>query len=92
MLSEFDEYQRIEGEFRDLFFGETGLLSRKDEIDRRMKELDERREKSQIEIRSLNEKRKELLLLIEREKQRRMEMELNLRDFRARKNSSAEAR
>lgn len=92
VLSEFDEYQRIEGEFRDLFFGETGLLSRKDEIDRRMKELDERREKSQIEIRSLNEKRKELLLLIEREKQRRMEMELNLRDFRARKNSSAEAR
>lgn len=92
VLAEFDEYQRIEGEFRDLFFGETGLLSRKDEIDRRMKELEERREKSQLEIRALNEKRRELLHLIEREKQRRMEMELKLRDFLARKNSSAEAR
>ncbi len=92
VLSEFDEYQRIEGEFRELFFGETGLLSRKDEIDRRMKDIETRRETAQNEIRKLNEKRKELLILVEREKQRRMEMELNLRDFRARKSSSAEAR
>lgn len=92
ILADFDEYQRIEGEFRDLFFGETGLLSRKDAIDRRMNELAGKREGLQGEIRGLNEKRRELMTLIDREKQRRMEMELSLREFRARKNSSAEAR
>lgn len=91
ILIEFDKYIKIEGEFRDLFFGETGLLPRKDEIDFRMKEKEQLKTNHQTEIRSLAEKRKEQTTLLEREKQRKIEMELSLRELRARKNSSTEA-
>lgn len=88
----FNRYQKAEQSLRSLFFGKSGLLARKKEIDDQMTESAERKALLQSENDSLFEKRKLALKQIDKEKNRRVEMQLQIRDFQARKESSQENR
>lgn len=92
ILADFEQYESIENEFRSFLFGKSGLLARKEELDRRMGELQVNKENLIKENARLFEKRKLDAAALEKEKGRKVEMELQIRDFQARKESSAEAR
>ncbi len=92
ILTDFSEYESIENEFRSFLFGKSGLLARKEELDVRMGALQERKEGIQKENSHLFEKRKLDMTSLEKEKGRKVEMELQIRDFQARRESSVEAR
>ncbi|MCB1138430.1 MAG: AAA family ATPase [Leptospiraceae bacterium] len=92
LLKDFDQYQKLDAEFRSLFFGESGLISRKEELDQKMNAFNQRKAEIQKENQTLQQKRKQNLVRIEKEKNRRVEMELQIRDYQARKDSSQEAR
>ena len=92
IVAGFDELEGIENEFRSLLFDESGVLSRKEELDRRMDELRQRREFIRKEITRLNENRKLETAALEKEKNRKVEMDLQIRDFEVRRESSVEMR
>lgn len=91
-LTEFERYESIEQEFRQLLFDKSGLLARKEELDREMHNLASRREELQGQIQALQAKRKELLTNLDKEKNRKVELELRIRDAEVRRESQAEAR
>tara|TARA_Y100001937_G_scaffold3425_1_gene4564 strand:+ start:14217 stop:16973 length:2757 start_codon:yes stop_codon:yes gene_type:complete len=92
LLKDFDQYQKLDAEFRSLFFGESGLISRKEELDQKMNAFNQRKVEIQKENDTLQKQRKQDLVRIEKEKNRRVELELQIRDYQARKDSSQEAR
>ncbi|HBS04359.1 MAG TPA: hypothetical protein DEA96_05305, partial [Leptospiraceae bacterium] len=77
---------------RSLFFGESGLISRKEELDQKMNSFNQRKVEINQENQKLQQQRKQNLVRIEKEKNRRVELELQIRDYQARKDSSQEAR
>jgi len=90
--NEFLQYEAIEDEFRSAFFGKTGRLAKKEDLDSRMDALSKRKEQLLKENHLLSEKRKLALVSLEKEKNRRVEIELELRDSRVRRESSLEQR
>ena len=92
LLKDFDQYQKLDAEFRSLFFGESGLISRKEELDQKMNTFNQRKVEIHQENQKLQQQRKQNLVRIEKEKNRRVELELQIRDYQARKDSSQEAR
>ncbi|MBR32942.1 MAG: hypothetical protein CMN77_16705 [Spirochaetaceae bacterium] len=92
LLKDFDQYQKLDAEFRSLFFGESGLISRKEELDQKMNSFNQRKVEINQENQKLQQQRKQNLVRIEKEKNRRVELELQIRDYQARKDSSQEAR
>lgn len=92
LIKDFEKYEAIENEFRSFLFGRTGLLARKEDLDRSMGELQERKEKLIRENNHLFEKRKLDTATLDKDKNRKMEMDLQIRDFEVRRESSAEAR
>jgi chromosome segregation protein len=92
ILEDFQNYDRLEEDFRSIFFGKTGHLSRKEDLDAKMVDLSKRREFLIKENHHLFEKRKLDTVSLEKEKNRRVEMELQIRDFQVRRESSLEAR
>lgn len=92
IVAGFDELEGIENEFRSLLFDESGVLTRKEELDRRMDELRQRREFIRKEIHRLGENRKLESAALEKEKNRKVEMDLQIRDFEVRRESSVEMR
>ena len=92
ILASFQEYESIESEFRSILFGKTGLLARKEEMDRRTGELQERKESLQKQNLSLVNQRKLDSVELEKHQARRQETELKIRDSQVRTESSREAR
>ncbi len=92
IVAGFDELEGIENEFRSLLFDESGVLTRKEDLDRRMDELRARREFLRKEIHRLVEHRKLETGGLEKEKNRKVEMDLQIRDFEVRRESSVEMR
>ncbi|MCB1166202.1 MAG: AAA family ATPase [Leptospiraceae bacterium] len=92
LLKDFDQYQKLDAEFRSLFFGESGLISRKEELDQKMNRFNQRKVEITKENQEIQQKRKQNLTRIEKEKNRRVEIELQIRDYQARRDSSQEAR
>ena len=92
ILRDFQEYEGIESEFRSVLFGKTGLLARKEDMDRKMGESQERREALHRENQKIFEKRKLDTEELERRKTARQEVELGIRDSLVRTESSKEAR
>ncbi len=92
LQKEFSEYESVDNEFRAFLFGKSGLLTRKEELDRRMGELQEEKERLQKENGRLFEQRKLDAGYLDKEKSRKVEMDLQIRDFQARRESSVEVR
>ena len=92
VVEDFRRYESIEQEFRSLLFDKSGLLAKKEQLDREMDELARRREFLQKDIVRLQEVRKVHLAELDREKNRKVELELQMRDAEVRRESSLEAR
>ncbi len=86
------EYFEIDTNFREVFFGETGIFSKKEEVDKTMQDLIEKKKEYQRirkelqNTKTLKEKEKEKL------KQQKVQLEILQRDFQVRKTSSLEVR
>ncbi|GIX40359.1 MAG: chromosome partition protein Smc [Leptospiraceae bacterium] len=89
---DFIQYKTIEQEFREIFFGETGVFSKKEEIDYKMNYLQQQKSNIQKHIKELYKIRSNLEKDIEKLKQQKVQMEILLRDYEVRKTTSIEAR
>ncbi|MDH5654277.1 MAG: AAA family ATPase [Spirochaetia bacterium] len=92
ILRDFSSYEEIESEFRSILFARSGHLAKKEELDAKMDELRSRKEFLIKENGHLIEKRKINTVSLEKEKNRKVEVELQIRDFQVRRESSLEAR
>lgn len=89
---DFLQYKSIQQELREIFFGETGILSKKEEIDQRMNFLQQQKQDIQQNIKELYKIRSDLQKDIEKLNQQKVQMEILLRDYEVRKTTSIEAR
>lgn len=88
----FNEYFEIDINFRRIFFGETGIFSKKEEIDKKMLELTERKRQYQNLKKELQEIKTLKVEKLETLKQEKVQYEILHRDFEVRKTSSLEVR
>lgn len=86
------EYFKIDIEFREIFFGEMGIFSKREEIDKKMQEFAIKKKELQKEIKDLQQKKQNLEREIEKLKQEKVNFEILQRDFEVRKSSSLEVR
>lgn len=89
---DFRSYEELDEDFRSFLFGKTGLLSKKEDLDRRMDALRNSRESLQDENSRLYESRKLLTVEMEKQRSRKVELDLQIRDSQVRRESSVEAR
>ncbi|MCR9143131.1 MAG: AAA family ATPase [bacterium] len=92
VVEDFRRYESIEQEFRSLLFDKSGLLAKKEQLDKEMDEIARRRDFLQKDIVRLQEVRKSHLAELDKEKNRKVELELQMRDAEVRRESSLEAR
>ncbi len=90
--SDFAQYQELDESFRAFLFGRTGLLAKKEDLDRRMDALRVRRDSLQNENARLYEQRKLIVADMEKQRNRKVELDLQIRDSEVRRDSSLEAR
>jgi len=90
--NDFSQYKTIEQEFREIFFGETGVFSKKEEIDFKMNQLQEQKKNIQNNIKNLHKIRQNLEGDIEKLNQQKVHLEILLRDYEVRKTTSIETR
>ncbi len=86
----FHEFETIDKEIRTILFQK--ILARKEDLDRKLDALKRRREELIGSLAKLKTSRSVDIASLEKEKNRKIEMELQIRDFRARAQSSIEAR
>ena len=92
ILKDFNSYEEIGSEFRSILFARSGQLAKKEDLDKKMDDLHARKEFLLKENSHLVEKRKIDTVKLEKERNRKVEMELQIRDFQVRRESSVEAR
>ena len=92
IIEDFQRYESIEQEFRSLLFDKSGLLAKKEELDRKMSEITERKHNLQQENEALLKKRRKFLDELDQHKNRKVELDLQVRDFEVRRESSQEVR
>lgn len=89
---DFINYKNIEQEFREIFFGETGVFSRKEEIYQKMNLLKQEKQNIQKQIKDIHNHRNNLEKEIEKLKKQTVQFEILLRDYEVRKSTSLETR
>ncbi|MCB1316097.1 MAG: hypothetical protein KDK27_09100, partial [Leptospiraceae bacterium] len=92
IIQDFERYESIEQEFRSLLFDRSGLLARKETLDREMSNIIVRKDELQKENHQLANQRKDYLAKLDTEKNRKVELDLQIRDYEVRRESSQEAR
>ncbi len=88
----FSESEALDERLRSVLFGKTGLLARKEELDREMESSRKRRDELQKQNGSLFEKRKADLTENEKAKNRRIEIDLDIAASEERRKSSSAGR
>ncbi|MFN3603791.1 MAG: chromosome segregation SMC family protein [Leptonema sp. (in: bacteria)] len=86
------EYFDIDIEFREIFFGEMGIFSRKEEIDKKMIEIVEKKKEYQNTIKELQNQKISKEKELEKFKQDKVQFEILQRDYEVRKTTSVEVR
>ncbi|MCS7205899.1 MAG: AAA family ATPase [Leptospiraceae bacterium] len=88
----FEQYKKINQEFRNFLFGEKGILSQKEEIDIRMRHLNTRKTQLQKENKENQKIKQQTIRELEKIKNQKQEWELSLKDFEIRRFTSVETR
>lgn len=92
VLDDFKRYEAIEQEFRSLFFDRSGLLAKKEQLDIEMNRIGKEKESLQRENSLLNTQRNKYLSELEKMKNRNVELELEIRNYEVKRESSEENR